>query len=78
MKRLSLNHGLERDRGECESCCVGAMLLEGRRGGGMWEREPAGACLNEQLFLEAAAGGHHAIPFMHFLELPKLFHVLWQ
>lgn len=76
MNHLSLNHGLERDRGKCESYCVHVMLLEGCIVKGSWEREPTGACLKEQLFLEAAAGGHHVIPFTHFLELPKVFRLL--
>lgn len=42
----------------------------------MQEKEPAQADLKEQL--EPAAGGHRGIPFMCFLEVPQLFHALWQ
>ena len=54
------------------------MLLEGGQVSGMQEREPARADLKEWLFSEAAAGGHRGIPFMCFLEFPKLFYALWQ
>lgn len=46
----------------------------GVRGGG----EPAQADLKERLFSAAAAGGHRGIPSVCFLEVPKLFHALWQ